>query len=133
MTTGACSIIDYVREDGTQSPFPLIRCENIFVLPGVPGLLQAKWKVQFGVPTMSDNVCHCIKMRFVVLSHGFFFSNACRLVSMGKIHKATTSLGLTACACMSASMLGSSDQHCMGASDTCTQSIGCPSKHILVI
>lgn len=51
--TGACSIIDYVREDGTQSPFPLIRCENIFVLPGVPGLLQAKWKVQFGLPAMS--------------------------------------------------------------------------------
>ncbi|DBA82678.1 hypothetical protein WJX77_002340 [Trebouxia sp. C0004] len=42
---GACSIIDYLRDDGTQSPFPLIRCGNIFVLPGVPGLLQAKWKV----------------------------------------------------------------------------------------
>lgn len=42
---GACSIIDYLRDDGTQSPFPLIRCGNIFVLPGVPDLLQAKWKV----------------------------------------------------------------------------------------
>ena len=43
--TGACTIIDYLRDDGSKSPFPLIRCENIFVLPGVPDLLQAKWKV----------------------------------------------------------------------------------------
>lgn len=42
---GACTIIDYLRDDGSKSPFPLIRCENIFVLPGVPDLLQAKWKV----------------------------------------------------------------------------------------
>ncbi len=42
---GACSIIDCLRDDGSLSPFPLIRCENIFVLPGVPDLLQAKWKV----------------------------------------------------------------------------------------
>ena len=69
MTTGACCIIDYVREDGTQSPFPLIRCENIFVLPGVPGLLQAKWKVHIGLLTMSENVYHCIKMSLVSLSN----------------------------------------------------------------
>lgn len=49
LVTGACTIIDYVRDDGSQSPFPLIRCGNIFVLPGVPDLLQAKWKVQRGI------------------------------------------------------------------------------------
>lgn len=53
--TGACSIIDYLRDDGTQSPFPLIRCGNIFVLPGVPGLLQAKWKVRFS--QLMSTVC----------------------------------------------------------------------------
>ena len=26
------------------SPFPLVRCRNIYVLPGVPTLLQAKWR-----------------------------------------------------------------------------------------
>eukprot|EP00899_Mesostigma_viride_P007559 jgi/Mesvir1/16804/Mv15169-RA.1 len=27
----------------TGGPFPLLRCKNVFVMPGVPSLLQAKW------------------------------------------------------------------------------------------
>lgn len=37
--------IDFELEDGSVSPFPVLRCRNIYVLPGVPQLLQQKWKV----------------------------------------------------------------------------------------
>ena len=46
LPAGACTIIDYTRDDGSASPFPLIRCDNVFVLPGVPDLLRSKWKVK---------------------------------------------------------------------------------------
>ncbi|KAL3157694.1 hypothetical protein ABBQ32_012130 [Trebouxia sp. C0010 RCD-2024] len=42
---GACTVIDYMRDDGSASPFPLIKCNNVYVLPGVPDLLRSKWKV----------------------------------------------------------------------------------------
>ena len=38
-------MIDYALEDGRPSPFPVIRCRNVYMLPGVPHLLQQKWKV----------------------------------------------------------------------------------------
>lgn len=28
---------------GATSPFPIVRCRNVFLLPGVPHLLQRKW------------------------------------------------------------------------------------------
>lgn len=28
-------------EGGALSPFPLLRCRNVYVLPGIPALLQA--------------------------------------------------------------------------------------------
>ena len=34
-------LIEYRLEGGALSPFPLLRCRNIFVLPGIPALLQA--------------------------------------------------------------------------------------------
>ncbi|KAI3436315.1 hypothetical protein D9Q98_002368 [Chlorella vulgaris] len=37
-------LIEHRTEDGAQSPFPLLRCRNIFVLPGIPALLQKKWR-----------------------------------------------------------------------------------------
>lgn len=41
---GACELIDYTLDTGRQSPFPLVLCSNIYVLPGVPHLLRQKWK-----------------------------------------------------------------------------------------
>ena len=39
------TLIDYNHADGTVSPFPLLKCRNIYVLPGVPSLVGmfAKW------------------------------------------------------------------------------------------
>lgn len=31
-------------EDDRPSAFPLVRCRNIFVLPGVPHLVKRKWE-----------------------------------------------------------------------------------------
>lgn len=33
-------LIEHRMEDGTPSPFPLLRCRNVLVLPGIPSLLQ---------------------------------------------------------------------------------------------
>ena len=38
-------LIDYKQPDGSSSPFPLLLCRNVYVLPGVPHLLQRKWQV----------------------------------------------------------------------------------------
>ncbi|KAG7670255.1 hypothetical protein KSW81_008388 [Nannochloris sp. 'desiccata'] len=38
------ALIDYNQADGTVSPFPLLKCRNVYVLPGVPSLVQQKWK-----------------------------------------------------------------------------------------
>jgi len=36
-------LIDYKLQDGRPSPFPLVRCRNIYILPGVPSLVAQKW------------------------------------------------------------------------------------------
>lgn len=33
-------LIEYRLEGGALSPFPLLRCRNVYVLPGIPALLQ---------------------------------------------------------------------------------------------
>ncbi|GAB4821656.1 hypothetical protein N2152v2_008702 [Parachlorella kessleri] len=38
------SIIEQHLDSGKVSPFPLLRCRNVFVLPGIPTLLQKKWQ-----------------------------------------------------------------------------------------
>lgn len=38
------SLIDYFQADGTISPFPLVRVRNVYILPGIPSLLQQKWR-----------------------------------------------------------------------------------------
>lgn len=42
---GEVELIDYSQPSGGMSPFPLMKCRNIYVLPGIPHLLQQKWKV----------------------------------------------------------------------------------------
>lgn len=37
-------MIDHTFESGGPSPFSLPRCRNVYILPGVPTLLQQKWK-----------------------------------------------------------------------------------------
>ena len=32
-------------DDGSLSPFPVLQCRNVYVLPGVPHLLRKKWAV----------------------------------------------------------------------------------------
>lgn len=41
---GECELIDHKFKDGQVSPFSLPRCRNVYVLPGVPDLLQQKWR-----------------------------------------------------------------------------------------
>lgn len=36
-------LIEYRLEGGALSPFPLLRCRNVYVLPGIPALLQVGW------------------------------------------------------------------------------------------
>ncbi|PSC67404.1 FAD synthase [Micractinium conductrix] len=43
-TGSEVQLIEYRLEGGALSPFPLLRCRNIFVLPGIPALLQKKWR-----------------------------------------------------------------------------------------
>ena len=38
------TLIDYIQADGVSSPFPLVRCRNTYILPGVPSLVQQKWR-----------------------------------------------------------------------------------------
>lgn len=42
---GELKAIDCLMEDGSQSPFPVLQCRNVYVLPGVPHLLRKKWAV----------------------------------------------------------------------------------------
>ncbi len=44
MPAGECELIDHAFSDGSVSPFSLPRCRNVYVLPGVPSLLQHKWR-----------------------------------------------------------------------------------------
>ncbi len=42
---GEVSTIECATEDGGgSSPFPVVCCRNVFILPGVPHLLQHKWQ-----------------------------------------------------------------------------------------
>ena len=41
---GESQIIELVEDTGRQSPFPLVQCRNICIMPGVPELLQRKWR-----------------------------------------------------------------------------------------
>jgi hypothetical protein len=41
---GESELIELEDDTTKLSPFPLVRCRNIYVLPGVPTLLQAKWR-----------------------------------------------------------------------------------------
>ena len=41
---GKTELLHYVGDDGKRSPFPLVKVENIFVLPGVPQLVRRKWQ-----------------------------------------------------------------------------------------
>eukprot|EP00889_Picochlorum_renovo_P002664 jgi/Picre1/29694/NNA_005077.t1 len=36
-------LIDYMLRDGRPSPYPLVRCRNIYILPGVPSIVEQKW------------------------------------------------------------------------------------------
>ncbi len=45
MNAGEAELIDYTQPSGSPSPFPLMKCRNIYVLPGIPKLLREKWKV----------------------------------------------------------------------------------------
>ena len=38
------TLIDYTQADGSVSPFPLFRIRNVYVLPGVPSLVQQKFR-----------------------------------------------------------------------------------------
>lgn len=38
------TLLPHDGDDGRPSPFPVVRCKNVFVLPGVPHLLQRKWR-----------------------------------------------------------------------------------------
>lgn len=61
-------LIDYQQSDGSTSPFPLVRCRNIYLLPGVPSLVQQKWKaVKEDLKTLSKAVpFHSIVFRLRV-------------------------------------------------------------------
>lgn len=37
------ALIEFQTNAGTVSPFPLVRCRNVYSLPGIPSLLQEKW------------------------------------------------------------------------------------------
>lgn len=41
---GESELIELEDDSTKLSPFPLVQCRNIYVLPGVPTLLQAKWR-----------------------------------------------------------------------------------------
>jgi hypothetical protein len=36
-------LVEVLGANGANSPFPLVRCRNVFVLPGVPQLVKQKW------------------------------------------------------------------------------------------
>ena len=41
---GESELIELEEDVAKQSPFPLVQCSNIYILPGVPELLQQKWR-----------------------------------------------------------------------------------------
>lgn len=51
------ALIEHRLDSGELSPFPLLRCRNVYVLPGIPTLLQKKWKVKFGSVSRAHARC----------------------------------------------------------------------------
>jgi len=41
---GESELIELEDDSTKLSPFPLVQCRNVYVLPGVPTLLQTKWR-----------------------------------------------------------------------------------------
>ena len=37
------ALIEYTLKDGRPSPYPLVRCRNVYILPGVPSVVEQKW------------------------------------------------------------------------------------------
>jgi FAD synthetase len=42
---GCTELISHPDASGKRSPFPLLAVDNVYVLPGVPSLVKAKWEV----------------------------------------------------------------------------------------
>ena len=59
VNAGEAELIDYTQSSGSPSPFPLMKCRNIYVLPGIPKLLQEKWKVHC-LACYNGCVCVCV-------------------------------------------------------------------------
>jgi molybdopterin-biosynthesis enzyme MoeA-like protein len=36
-------MIPHKLRDGRPSPYPLVRCRNVYILPGVPSVVEKKW------------------------------------------------------------------------------------------
>jgi molybdopterin-biosynthesis enzyme MoeA-like protein len=43
MPEGSTELIRHNEASGQPSPFPLLKVNNIFVLPGVPKIVRSKW------------------------------------------------------------------------------------------
>ena len=57
---GMCELIDHRFENGQGdiSPFSLPRCGNVYILPGIPALLQQKWKtLRVRADSCKSDVC----------------------------------------------------------------------------
>lgn len=37
-------LLDLLDDQGKPTPFPVLKCRNVFVLPGIPDLLKKKWR-----------------------------------------------------------------------------------------
>lgn len=66
---GECELIDHKFKDGKVSPFSLPRCRNVYVLPGVPDLLQQKWRTL--KVRKNNRICHlcCSRCRAAAAWH----------------------------------------------------------------
>ncbi|KAI8102753.1 hypothetical protein M9434_005547 [Picochlorum sp. BPE23] len=52
-------LIDYMLRDGRPSPYPLVRCRNIYILPGVPSIVEQKWSaVRDDLADLHSTSCH---------------------------------------------------------------------------
>lgn len=66
-TSHAGSETELIEFDAqTASPFPLIRCRNIYCLPGIPSLLHSTWPrvlEEISRHTQAAPQCHSIMLR----------------------------------------------------------------------
>eukprot|EP00955_Chlamydomonas_euryale_P100496 365289-Chlamydomonas_euryale.AAC.11 len=53
---GEAELLDHRLASGELSKWPVVRCRNIYVLPGVPHLLQQKWNAIKGCLTGNMSV-----------------------------------------------------------------------------